>query len=75
VLFRSAFELVAATSAARTRLREARISDWRVAREQNRLSVEEAAKFAAMEDAMRKVIVVDDFSPEQLLPGKSQQNS
>ena len=70
-----AFELVAATSAARTRLREARIADWRVAREQNRLSVEEAAKFAAMEDAVHKVIVVDDFSPEQLLPGKSQQNS
>jgi acyl-CoA dehydrogenase len=69
-----AFTLVAATSAARTRLREARIADWRAGRDAGRLSAEEGAQFEAMEDAVRKVIEVDDFAPEQLSPAKSGQN-
>jgi acyl-CoA dehydrogenase len=70
-----AFALVAATSPARTRLREAGISTWSSGRDQGLLSADEVARFEAMEEAVRKVIVVDDFDAEHLIPGSSRRNS
>jgi acyl-CoA dehydrogenase len=70
-----AFALVVATSPTRTRLREAGITNWRTGRDAGRLTADEAAQFEAMEDAVRKVIVVDDFASEELSPPKSRPNA
>jgi acyl-CoA dehydrogenase len=70
-----AFALVAATSPARTRLRAAGIADWRAGRDSGQLSSEESVQFEALEEAVRKVIVVDDFAAEQLSVGQTRPNA
>ncbi|MGH6767594.1 MAG: acyl-CoA dehydrogenase [Xanthobacteraceae bacterium] len=70
-----AFALVAQTSATRTRLREAGITNWRAGRDAGRLTAEESAQFETMEGAVRKVIVVDDFAADQLSSGKTRANA
>jgi acyl-CoA dehydrogenase len=66
-----AFALVASTSPVRTKLRVAGITDWRAARESGLLTAEDSTRFEAMEAAVHKLIVVDDFPAEALSPSKS----
>jgi acyl-CoA dehydrogenase len=69
-----AFALVAATSAVRTRLREQGFATWRDGQKAGRLTGEESDRFEAMEEAVRKVVAVDDFSTSALNPAASRRN-
>jgi len=64
----AALALVAGTEPIRKKLRAAGISDWHAARDDGRLTRAEADELAAAEDAVRKVIAVDDFAAEALKP-------
>jgi acyl-CoA dehydrogenase len=60
------FEMVAENQTIRDRLREAGISDSRVAREKGLIDEAEARRLEAEERAIDEVIAVDDFAPEAL---------
>jgi acyl-CoA dehydrogenase len=61
-----AFALVTAADAIDRRMRAARIKDWRAAVKQGVITASEGERIRIAEEAVAKVIEVDDFAPEQL---------
>jgi acyl-CoA dehydrogenase len=62
----TAFALVTAADALDRRMRAARIKDWREAVKRGVLTASEGEKIRLAEEAVAKVVDVDDFAPEQL---------
>jgi acyl-CoA dehydrogenase len=61
-----AFALVTAVDAVDRRMRAARLKDWREAVKRGVITASEGERIHAAEEAVAKVIEVDDFAPEQL---------
>lgn len=63
-----AFALVAEVEPIRHKLHQAKIRDWHQAREAGLITPTEAARLQAAEEAVHRLIMVDDFAPEELKP-------
>ncbi len=63
-----AFRAVAAAAPVTKKMHEAKIRDWREAKEKGVISAAEAKEMEAMSDALAMAIDVDDFAPEELVP-------
>jgi acyl-CoA dehydrogenase len=61
-----AFVLVTAAEAIDRRMRAARIKDWREAVKRGVITASEGEKMRLADEAVAKVVEVDDFAPEQL---------
>lgn len=61
-----AFALVAAADAIDRRMRAARIRDWREAVKRGVITASEGERIRVADEAVARVIEVDDFAPEQL---------
>jgi len=61
-----AFTLVTAADSIDRRMRAARIKDWREAVKRGVITASDGERIRAAEEAVAKVIEVDDFAPEQL---------
>ncbi|MGC1304996.1 MAG: acyl-CoA dehydrogenase domain-containing protein, partial [Caulobacteraceae bacterium] len=61
-----AFRLTVDTQPIHDRLRQAKIRDWKLARERGQLSDEEVRQLEQVDRIVAEVIAVDDFSPEEL---------
>ena len=68
-----AFKLVVAAQPLRDRMRKARISDIKKAREQGVINESEATQLEALAKAVLDVVNVDDFSPDELTHGVQNQ--
>ncbi|MDQ8727932.1 acyl-CoA dehydrogenase [Bradyrhizobium sp. LHD-71] len=64
-----AFALVTAADGIDRRMRAARIKDWREAVKRGVITASEGERIRAAEEAVAKVVEVDDFAPEQLSRG------
>jgi acyl-CoA dehydrogenase len=63
-----AFRAVAAAEPIAKKMHEAKIRDWREAREKGVINAAEAKAMEAMAAAVAKAVDVDDFAPEALVP-------
>ncbi|MTV11869.1 MULTISPECIES: acyl-CoA dehydrogenase [Bradyrhizobium] len=63
-----AFRLVTEAEDAAKQLRAARLHDWKEAVKKGVITVADGEKLAAADEAVAKVIEVDDFAPEALSP-------
>jgi acyl-CoA dehydrogenase len=63
-----AFLLVTGAEDAAKRMRSSRIHDWREAVKNGVITEGEGEKLAAAQEAVAKVIEVDDFAPEAISP-------
>jgi len=63
-----AFRAVAAAEPVAKKMHEAKIRDWREAKEKGVINSVEAKEMEAMSDALAMAIDVDDFAPEELVP-------
>src|SRR5229473_2128732 len=63
-----AFRAVAAAAPVTKKMHEAKIRDWREAKEKGVINSVEAKEMEAMSDALAMAIDVDDFAPEELVP-------
>jgi acyl-CoA dehydrogenase len=61
-----AFALVAAADGIDRRMRAARIKDWREAVKRGVITASEGERIRVAEEAVAKVVEVDDFAPEEL---------
>jgi acyl-CoA dehydrogenase len=61
-----AFALVAAADSIDRRMRAARIKDWREAVKRGVITASEGERIREAEEAVAKVVEVDDFAPEEL---------
>ncbi|WP_164139592.1 acyl-CoA dehydrogenase domain-containing protein, partial [Stenotrophomonas maltophilia] len=61
-----AFALVTAADSIDRHMRAARIKDWREAVKRGVISASDGEKMRLAEEAVAKVVEVDDFAPEQL---------
>jgi acyl-CoA dehydrogenase len=61
-----AFALVAAADAIDRRMRAARLKDWREAVKRGVITASEGERIRLADEAVAKVVEVDDFAPEQL---------
>jgi acyl-CoA dehydrogenase len=61
-----AFALVTAADSIDRRMRAARLKDWREAVKRGVITSSEGERIRAAEEAVAKVVEVDDFAPEQL---------
>jgi acyl-CoA dehydrogenase len=61
-----AFALVTAADGVDRRMRAARLKDWREAVRRGVITASEGERVRVVEEAVAKVIAVDDFAPEQL---------
>ena len=61
-----AFALVAAVDSIDRRMRAARIKDWREAVKRGVITASEGERIREAEEAVAKVVEVDDFAPEEL---------
>jgi acyl-CoA dehydrogenase len=68
-----AFELVVACEPLRKKLKEAGIEDIAAALEEDVIDDAEAVRLREREAAVRRVVMVDDFAPEELSPGAPHQ--
>jgi acyl-CoA dehydrogenase len=63
-----AFRAVTAAEPITKKMHDAKIRDWREAREKGVISAAEAKEMESMSDAVAMAIDVDDFAPEDLVP-------
>jgi len=63
-----AFRAVTAAEPVTKKMHEAKIRDWREAKEKGVINSVEAKEMEAMSDALAMAIDVDDFAPEELMP-------
>jgi len=63
-----AFKLVTRAEAIERRVAQAGAADWREGHERGLLTEDEVAIMTSLEEAVDKVIAVDDFAPEELAP-------
>lgn len=63
-----AFDLVTRSEVLDKRMRAARIKDWRVAVKQGVFTAAEGERIRLAEEAVAKVVEVDDFEPDELSP-------
>ena len=68
-----AFKLVVAAQPLRDRMRKARITDIKKARESGVINAREATQLEALAKAVADVVNVDDFSPDELTHGEQHQ--
>jgi acyl-CoA dehydrogenase len=61
-----AFTLVAAADGIDRRMRAARLKDWREAVKRGVITASDGERIRLAEEAVAKVVEVDDFAPEQL---------
>ncbi len=62
----NAFALVTATQSIRRRIHDAKITNWHAAAEAGIITAAEAEQMAAAQEAVDKVIAVDDFAADEL---------
>jgi acyl-CoA dehydrogenase len=70
VLVERAFQMVEETEPLRARLHKAKLRDRQAAQAKGLLSAAEAAALQAAEDAVHRAVMVDDFAPAELKPGR-----
>jgi acyl-CoA dehydrogenase len=63
-----AFALAIENEPIAKRLRDARIYDWRAAKKSGLITDIESERMAALEEAVAKVVAVDDFAADALSP-------
>jgi acyl-CoA dehydrogenase len=63
-----AFRAVTAAEPVTKKMHEAKIRDWREAKEKGVINSVEAKEMEAMSDALAMAVDVDDFAPEELMP-------
>ena len=68
-----AFKLVVAAQPVRDRMRKARVTDLKKAREQGIINDSEKAQLEALAKAVLDVVNVDDFAPDELTHGVQSQ--
>lgn len=66
-----AFKLVTAAEPIQKKMHDARVRDWKAAREKGVITDAEAKQMEAVADAVSKAVDVDDFKPEELIPAGS----
>lgn len=66
-----AFKLVTAAEPIQKKMHDARVRDYKLAREKGVITDAEAKQMEAVADAVSKAIDVDDFAPEELIPADS----
>jgi acyl-CoA dehydrogenase len=63
-----AFRAVTAAEPIAKKMHDAKIRDWREAKEKGVISAAEAKEMESVADAVAKTVDVDDFAPEDLVP-------
>jgi acyl-CoA dehydrogenase len=63
-----AFKLVTAAEPIQKKMHDAKLRDWKLAREKGVITGDEAKQMEAVDAAVLDAVEVDDFKPEELIP-------